>query len=108
MTIFTATAIRRPNFYVQFFVTEQPERISSYAQIDNIVTIKFIIADNQSIPNKIERLLSDSYDYWGWFDEKEQRFTHIFHERFLLELCFRNMTMLETSSQGKAYRLLIL
>lgn len=69
---------------------------------EDIVTVDLKISDNQDKPEANGELLNA--DYWGWFDEKEQEFTMIYPQYFLLNMCFPyGIKAEEDRKYGKAY-----
>ena len=100
--IHTATLNKKGKYYQHFGIRE----ISACLYGDDpkdIVKVKLKISEDQSVPKHDAQILSA--DYWGWWDNKKNRFTLIYAKRFLLEMCFPNMDISEERGQGKAYRL---
>jgi len=100
----TATLNKTGKFYQHFGIREI--LCSLYGdKPEDIVEVEFKISDDQTVPKPNEKMLSA--DYWGWYSNKDQKFTMmIYAQRFLLEMCFPNgIKASEDYGDGKAYRL---
>lgn len=90
------------NCYHHFGI--HPKTASMYGDNpDAIVTLKFKISDDQSIPETH----SVGGDYWGWYAfDKDEEFSMIYPQRFLVDMCFTHgIRGAEEVNHGKAYRL---
>jgi hypothetical protein len=98
----TATLHENGKFYQHFGISSH---IASLYGDDprNIVVIEFKISNNQEIPPHDKSM---NVDYWGWYDNRTEKFNMIYAKHFLLEMCFPyGIKASEDKGQGKAYRL---
>lgn len=73
----------------------------------DIVEIELDIHEDQ-IPDCDNTGKVNEADYWGWFDNEQQKFTLIWPKYFLLNMCFTyGIKAAEEVNHGKAYRLKI-
>jgi len=89
------------NCYNHFGI--HPSLASMYGvKVKDIVELQMRVSADQITPDEI----STKADYWGWYDNEDQRFSMIYPKRFLLEMCFPyGIKACEDQNQGKAYRL---
>lgn len=101
----TATLNERGDFYQHFDI--HPKLASIYGdKPEDIVGIIMKISDNQEIPPHDKSM---NVDYWGWYDNRTEKFSMIYAKHFLLEMCFPyGIKASEEKEQGKAYRLEII
>lgn len=73
-------------------------------QEKDIIQVEVSIHENQEkVPPNSKNMEAD---YWGWWDETQKRFSLIWPQYFLLNMCFPyGIKAAEESNQGKAYRL---
>lgn len=106
MKVFKTTAILGKLGYKHFGIQDSIVHIYGHTE-DEIIELKFIIAEDQSIPDSNDKSMEP--DYWGWFDNHKDYFSLIYPKRFLLSMCFpAGLRGTEEHGQGKAYRLQIL
>ena len=105
MKSFATTAVWNKTHYYHFGI--HPNLASIYGdKPEDIVSLEMIPAENQELPADEIQM---EVDYWGWYDERQQRFTLIFPKRFLLNMCFPyGMKAEEDLGRGKSYRLQVL
>lgn len=104
--IFEITAVWNNNHYNHFGI--HPKLASVYGdKPEDIETLKMKISNEQTIPK-----LNNKYkvaDYWGWYDNEKKKFTLIYAQYFLLNICFPyGLKAQEERGDGKAYRLEII
>lgn len=99
------TAVFNGKCFNHFGIT--PMSASLYGdKIEDIVQVEIEIAKNQKRPTHQEQRDSAGADYWGWFDNEEKKFTLIWAQLFLLDMCFPyGLKAEEERDRGKAYRL---
>ena len=72
---------------------------------DDIVTLTMKISEDQSEPTNVGKELPDA-DYWGWYEDRDEKFLMLYPQKFLLKMCFMyGMKVEEEKGKGKAYRL---
>jgi len=85
-----------------------PKTASMFGYEPNeIIELTMILSKNQtrSQPNDT----CEKADYWSWFDIAHNRFTMIYSQYFLLNMCFAyGIDSAEKGFTGKAYRLEII
>jgi hypothetical protein len=103
---FTETAVLHENgYYDSFGINDVSALLYGYTESD-IINVKLRVSQNQTIPSFEEQQKNKDADYWGWYDNEENKFTLIWHQRFLLDMCFPyGMKVEELRNRGKAYRL---
>lgn len=103
------TAVLEDKEYKHFGITKGLASIYGDKESD-ILNIILSVADDQTMPPLPQNDPDiDKPDYWGWFDNKEQSFIHIYPKYFLLNMCFPyGMDAEEERCYGKAYRLNII
>lgn len=73
---------------------------------EDVVNLKFKISENQEQNHTKYR--TDN-DYWGFYSFEEEKFILIFHQYFILDMCFTyGMRIEEEHNKGKAYRIEII
>lgn len=105
--IYTTTAVWNETHYRHFGIIKELAFLYG-DKPEDIVELKFKIADDQNIINSP---VEDSKypDYWAFYDIKQDCFTLIYPARFLLDLCFPCAIKAEEDRNlGKAYRIEIL
>jgi len=93
------TAVHNGKYFDHFGIHKKTASLYGN-KVEEIVDVSIEIADNQELPvNDLD------VDYWGWWDEDEQKFTLVYAARFLLNMCFpAGIKVTEESGKGKAYR----
>ena len=101
--VFTKNAVFNGKFYTHFDI--HIVTASMYGnKTEEIVQVDITIATNQSIPKSNEKITQP--DYLGFYDFVRQDFTMIYHQRFLLDMCFpAGIITSEEFGNGKSYRL---
>ena len=99
----TATLNKKRDFYQHFGI--RSVLCSLYGdKPEDIVVVEFKISENQEVPQPNAPALNA--DYWGWYDNNTKKFSMIYAQHFLLEMCFPYGTKAsEEFGKGKAYRL---
>lgn len=106
--IIHTTAVLNKTYYHHFGINEMSASLygNKVAEIENL---KMKMSDNQEPPAKNSNIDSTKPDYWGWYDNEEQKFLLIFPAYFMLNMCFPyGMKVEEEAGKGKAYRLEII
>lgn len=71
-------------------------------KIEDIISVKFRLANEQGIPKEI----TYSPDYWGWYCFERRDFSLVWPSFMSLDLCFPSgIKGAEEAGKGKAYRL---
>ncbi len=102
-TIIEQTAVKGDLCYEHFGIHPMTASVYGHKK-EEIVKIKMIVSKNQEKP--IEHTPILDVDYWGWYDFQTKKFSLIYGQYFLLNMCFPyGITSTEETNQGKAYRL---
>ena len=102
---FEHTAFFDGKIFVHFGIHETTAKLYGH-EPEEIVKVKLEVSDNQEVPPANDTSMVE--DYWGWYDNKKQRFTLVYAKRFLLNMCFPyGIEATEKTGEGKAYRLKI-
>lgn len=101
--VFKENAVRDEKSFVHFGI--HPITASLYGnKEEEIEEVKFVISESQTRPKPNE--ICENADYWGWFNFKENNFTMIYPQYFLLNMCFTyGIKASEDAQEGMAYRL---
>jgi len=93
------TAIHNGKYFEHFGIHPSTAMLYGH-KTEEIVNVDVIISSDQGpVKNNLD------VDYWGWWSNKDERFTFIFPKYFLLNMCFPyGMKVLEERNEGKAYR----
>ncbi len=102
---FEITAVWDGKRYYHFGIRETTASLYGDDPTD-IETVGFKISEDQSEPSNVGKELPD-FDYWGWYEfDKDENFSMIYPQRFLLDMCFTHgIRGSEEVHHGKAYRL---
>ena len=103
--IHTSTAVWKEKCYTHFGI--HPMIASLYGDDPkDIINVKIEISKDQKKPNPEGPYVGA--DYWGWYDFEKKKFTMIYAQYFLLNMCFPyGLKTEEERNIGKAYRLLV-
>lgn len=98
---FELTAARYENGLLHAFYVSPITACVYGIKDEQIETVKLKVAENQSREDEVD------FEYWGWFDFKEQKFSSFIQDSYLkLWICFpAGIETAEERGTGKAYRL---
>lgn len=84
----------------------QPKTAELYGNsVEDIIEVKITIAEDQSIQSFEFQRDNPIFDYWAFIDKNECISSLIWHQRFLLNMCFPyGIDAAEKHGDGKAYR----
>lgn len=99
------TAVKGEKSFEHFGI--HPSTCSLYGKKpEDIVDVEIKISSNQTKPQPNQK--TQKADYWGWWKENDQRFSLIYSQFFLLDMCFVSGTKAaEEVGHGKAYRIVV-
>lgn len=94
-------AVFNKDHYYHFNI--HPATASMYGdKVEDIEALIIEAADDQSLPDDKNM----ATDYWGFYDFDKGKFTMVYPQRFLLNMCFpTGIKGSEEYGEGKAYRL---
>ena len=99
------TAVFNGKYFEHFGI--HPATASLYGnKVSEIIEVELSVAKDQTKSPANDK--NPDPDYWGWWDETDQRFSMIYAKRFLLDMCFPagiDGTKKHRPEEGKAYRL---
>lgn len=104
--VYTNTAAFNGEYFTAFGIHSVTAGLYGYKDKD-IINVEMTIAEDQTIPPSPQHDKNvNNIDYWGWWDNQDKKFTHIYQKRFLLDMCFPyGIEKTEEAGKGKAYRL---
>lgn len=99
------TAVYNGKYFEHFSINEITAALYGH-KVDEIVEVELIMDEDQTKP--LSNDTSISIDYWGWFDNRQNKFTIIYAKYFLLNMCFPyGIKGSEEANEGKSYRLIV-
>lgn len=83
-----------------------PKSVELYGKTkEDIINVKITIAEDQTIRSFEFQRDSPVVDYWAFIDKNDSVSSLIWHQRFLLNMCFPyGIDAAEKHGDGKAYR----
>lgn len=100
--VINITAVNGKNGFKHFGINDFSVDMYGYKKND-IVFLIMKVSDNQEKPVDDR---NKEPDYWGYYDNEDNKFTLIYPKYFLLDMCFPyGIESNEKRKQGKAYRL---
>lgn len=102
---FNTTAVKSDKCYHHFGI--HPKTASLYGdKVEDIIDLKFKIHEDQTRPGSIS---PREAEYWGYYEINDKRFSLIYPQFFLLDMCFPSgIEVMEERGFGKAFKLQIL
>ena len=105
--IFETTATDVDGVWYHFGIIKSMSQLWGKKESE-VEEIKFKIHPDQE-RNHPKGRQTNKVDYFGWWDNRVNKFTLIYPAYFLLDMCFpHGIKGSEEDNQGKAYRLLII
>jgi hypothetical protein len=104
---FKVNAVKFDNYYRHFGI--HPKFASLYGDDPNDIEEITMVVDKNITTQNRDKSLDKEQGYWGWFDQKQQRFTLIYPCFLQLYVCFPGGILgEERSGQGQAFKLDVL